>query len=118
MLFYKKTLLLQILKYNAKVKAENGHSWTEIIIPFYSLNYKKIYFKIKIDNTFDKISFHSISKKNINKWESDLGKSKTQIWYNDKAFSKTEQDKISTFVIDSKISAKLENTLVAYINKK
>jgi len=46
-----------------------------------------------------------------------MGDSSTKRWYNDKALSKTEQQKIKDFIVASAVSKELERQFVKYINE-
>jgi len=110
--------LLCILDYKGKVKAEGGHSWSELIVQFKqkSGDYQSI--KIVVDNTFDGLEFTSIRKPEMKIWEQEMGDSKTTRWYNEKALSKREQQKIKQHIVSSEIMAVLEKKLVAYLNRR
>jgi len=112
------TSLLTILNYKGKVKSEKGHSWSELIIGLTKKSGNKESYKVKIDNTFDKIEIASITNSEIRSWEADMGNSKNKKWYNEKALSKIEQEKISNFMIAPEVMKKLEKKMVRFLNKK
>jgi len=109
--------LLQIKGYEAKVKSQNGHSWTEAIVPLKNHKGKEQLFKFTIDNTFDKFSFERFSKNKLLDWKQDLGDSKTKKWYNEKAFSKAEQSAVRNIVVKKAVSRHLEKQVVKYLNR-
>ena len=110
--------LLTLLGHQGKVAAQGGHSWTELIIDMKFSNDMNGYFKVHVDNTFDKITWEPISIKEIRAWETEMGDTKTKKWYNKKALSKKEQNRIAAFQISSKVMAQLERKLVSYLNRR
>ena len=108
--------LVSLLNFKGKVKAEHGHSWSELIVPFQQAGgtYQQVI--VEVDNTFDMLKFDPISKTELKTWERELGDSKTKRWYNKKALSKKEQQKIKEHIVSSEVMAKLERKLVAYLN--
>lgn len=110
--------MLTLLGHQGKVAAQGGHSWTELIVDMKLTNGKNNHFKVSVDNTFDKITWDLISKGKIDIWETEMGDSKTKKWYNKKALSKTEQDRISSFQVSSKVMTHLERKFVSYLNRK
>ena len=110
--------LLTLLGHKGKVAAAGGHSWAELILDMTSENGKITAFKVSVDNTFDEINWEAISKSNINIWETKMGDSKTKRWYNEKALSKKEQNRIANFQISSKVMNKLKHQFVSFLNRK
>ena len=109
------TCLLSIKNYVAKVKAEHGHSWTELIIPLRLQNQKKALFKISVDNTFDKITFVPISKQEFEDWKLEMGDSKTKKWYNKKAKAESDVFKLKNTLYTKTAFSKLEKQVVKYL---
>ena len=110
--------LMTLLGHKGKVAAQGGHSWTELIMTMNLSNGKKGYFKVNVDNTFDKIGWNLISESEIKKWETELGDSKTKRWYNEKAVSSKEQNRISNFQISPTVMHKLEREFVSFLNRR
>lgn len=110
--------LLQIMKITSKVRASNGHSWTEAIIDLEREDGGKSNFKIVVDNTFNKIEVDEINIRDVKNWKKDTGKSETQKWYNKKAKSEKEQKLIENFTVKKSVSKKLEKEVVEYLNER
>ena len=110
--------LMTLLGYEGKVAAHGGHSWTELVMTMNLEKGRKAYFKVSIDNTFDKINWSLFSENDIKKWETELGDSKTKRWYNDKALSAKEQNRIANFQISPSVMHKLEQEFVSFLNRK
>jgi len=110
--------LLSLLDYKGKVKAKGGHSWSELIVPFQEAAGAYQQVLVRVDNTFDGLAFTPISKTEIKIWEQEMGDSKTTRWYNEKALSKKEQQKIRQHIVPSEVMAILEKKLVAYLNRR
>ena len=47
-----------------------------------------------------------------------MGNSKNKKWYNEKALSKREQEKIRNFKITPEVMNRLEEKMVRYLNRK
>ena len=108
--------LVSLLNFKGKVKAEHGHSWSELIVSFKQAagTYQQVI--VEVDNTFDILKFNPITTTELKVWERALSDSKTKRWYNEKALSKREQQKIKEHIVSSEVMAKLERKLVAYLN--
>ena len=109
--------LVSLLGYTGKVKAEHGHSWSELIIAAPMTDGTKQNFLVRVDNTFDSVFWEKISRADLRKWQQNMGDSSTQRWYNKKALSTTEQQKIKDFIVPSAVSKELEKDFVRYINE-
>lgn len=109
--------LVSLLDYTGKVKAENGHSWSELIVAAPLTDGTKQNFLVRIDNTYDSVYWEKISRAELQKWQQDMGDSSTKKWYNKKALSTTEQQKIKAFIVPSKVSKELEKDFVRHINE-
>jgi len=109
--------LVSLLGYTGKVKAEGGHSWSELIINAPLTDGTTQNFLVRVDNTFDSVYLEKISRADLPKWQQDMGDSSTKRWYNKKALSKTEQQKIKDFIVPSNVSKELEKQFVKHINE-
>ncbi|RLD33475.1 MAG: hypothetical protein DRJ02_01575 [Bacteroidetes bacterium] len=108
--------LMRTLGFNAKVKAPGIHSWTEIILPMKTVQGKTVYFKTRIDNTYDVFDLeHEVDNVFISEWEHDLGNG-TPRWYNRMAFSEGQARRLNACVIPLKAAERIETKLVNYIN--
>jgi len=110
--------LAKLLNYNGKVVAEGNHSWSELIISMNSVSGEVLNFLVTVDNTFNNITWTKIEGNKIPKWKAYLGDSKLEKWYNERALSDVELQKISSHSVSSKAMARIENKLVAYLERK
>jgi hypothetical protein len=111
------TALMRALEFNAKVMAPGIHSWTEMILPMRTTEGKTIYFKARVDNTYDSFDFEGQVDANfIAEWEKDLGTG-TPGWYNRQAFSKSEAARLKNYIVPEGASERVEARLVDYINR-
>ncbi len=110
--------LLETLNIKGKVFSEGNHSWSEFLIPITNNQNKVVNFIVKIDNTFDNIEWEVIAENKITSWKNNLGNVPLAKWYNEKAHSKTEIEKIKTIQVSVKTASFIETQVVNYINKK
>ena len=110
--------LTTLLDYKGKVVAEGNHSWSELLIPMKLINGELQTFKVAVDNTFNSIDWSPLEKQEISKWQKHIGDSKLAKWYNQKAKSITELNKIQNHFVSNKSMLRIENKLVKYLNKK
>lgn len=108
--------LLNILGIKGKVVAENNHSWSEYIVEMKMNNGKYAAFRVKVDNTFYAITWFPISNDEIKIWTADLGRSALAKWYNSKANSATELEKIRKIIVSSATSADIERRILRFKN--
>jgi len=112
------TALMRTFGFNAKVDAPGIHSWTEMIIPMRTTEGKTIDFKARVDNTYDIFDLEEqVDKAFITKWEKDLGAEGTPRWYNRKAFSRNEADRLNGYIVPKGASERIETKLVNYLNR-
>jgi hypothetical protein len=105
--------LLKTLNVKGKVITDNNHSWSEFVIPI-AIKNKTIDFKVTVDNTFDSVSWLPISKKEIVTWEKQTYKGQGN-WYNEKANSEIEKQKINNLIVSGKSMENIEQAVVNYI---
>lgn len=110
--------LLEILGFKGKVVASGNHSWSEFKIPMIVSEGKTQMFKIKVDNTFNIIEWNSFQDNPAGSWENTLGDAELSKWYNDKAHSDKEKQKIKNFKPYQQSIEHIEKNLVEYINLK
>ena len=110
--------LTELLNFNGKVVAEGNHSWSEFIIPMTSNSGEIVYFEVTVDNTFDNIQWTKIENPNIKEWEKIQGDSPLANWYNKKAHSQSEKQKIKNHLASTKAMNRIENKLVKFLNEK
>jgi len=109
--------LLHILGLKGKVVAENNHSWSEYILFLNTTAGTTVPVRLKMDNTFYELSWHQISKADIARWQTEMGKSTLSKWYNSKANSETELAKIRKLIVRAELSADIEDRMMDYRRK-
>lgn len=110
--------LTTLLQYEGKVVAEGNHSWSEFIIPMKLNDGELQNFKVSVDNTFNSIDWSTINQLKISKWKESLGDSELPKWYNQKAKSETELNKIMSHLVSNKSMLRIENKLVLYLDRE
>lgn len=73
---------------------------------------------VKVDNTFNVVNWTIITKNALQSWRKKVGKSNFEIWYNQKAKSTIELNKIKNHLVAKAAMESIENRLVNYINSK
>jgi hypothetical protein len=109
--------LLHLLNYSGKVVAEGNHSWSELLIPLKSADGKLKNFRVVVDNTFNGLNWEEIKDQDAETWKKYFGDSALAGWYNQKAHSSAEKQKINAFIVSEKVSNKIEIRLVEYLKK-
>jgi hypothetical protein len=106
--------LCTLLDYKGKVIAKGNHSWSEFLIPMKSENGLR-YFKVSIDHTFNSNSWTKINGKEIQNWQVYIGDSKLSKWYNQKAHSTIELQKINNYMASKVAMQSIESKVVRYL---
>jgi hypothetical protein len=102
--------LLTILGYECKVKQEGIHVWSEIYMILEGNNKKSITSAVKVDNTFDTITFILI-KIQKEKWEKDFGNGTQVKWYNLKSHSSSEIEAVRNIQVSDNVSKRIETLI-------
>ncbi len=108
--------LTKLLNIKGKVVAENNHSWSEFIIPMTKLDNTTLNFIASVDNTYNKVYWEVIKNKDVAKWSLYLGNSNLAKWYNQKANSPTELNKIKSISIGSKRQKDIDEKVRNYLS--
>lgn len=109
--------LAEILGYKGKVVAENNHSWSEFLLDFQMQSGNTETFLVTIDNTFDMINMEKASEQTILSWNNESD-NKMEKWYNSKAHSITEKEKVSTYIVPKSASQRIERKVVTYLQSQ
>jgi hypothetical protein len=110
--------LTTLLDYEGKVVAEGNHSWSEFVL-LLKLNTGELqYFKVTVDNTFNSIDWTTIRQQEISEWKENIGGSRLPRWYNQKAKSINELNKISNHLVSNNAMKRIENKLVIYLDRE
>ncbi len=110
--------LLHTMNYEGKVEAVGNHSWSEFIVSMKQASGGSQDFIVKVDNTFNVVNWTIITKNALQSWRKKVGKSNFEIWYNQKAKSTIELNKIKNHLVAKAAMESIENRLVNYINSK
>lgn len=110
------TCLMESLGFKGQVITSGNHSWSEFIIPF-TKNGTTSQYKFKVDNTFDIIEWQSITANEIKAWSTQKFPGQGN-WYNEKAHSVTEKQKVTAFMVSATAMGSIEQKVVDYIKKE
>lgn len=109
------TLLMTFFGYSGKVVVSGAHSWSELWTEFNTAQGKPKSIILRADNTYDEFDFFEPQKNLIKSiWLNDFGPDKYCKWYNQKARSATEKEKVSQTVVGKKASERMEKLVVSY----
>ena len=109
--------LVKLLDFEGKIVAEGNHSWSELIIPMRLNSGALQNFKVRVDNTFDQVSWSPIASQDLTTWRGYFGNTAEAGWYNRKANSRQELDRIKNHRVSSNFAVRLENNIVEYLNR-
>ncbi|MBP9210490.1 MAG: hypothetical protein KBF37_09245 [Saprospiraceae bacterium] len=109
--------LAKLLNIDGKVVAEGNHSWSEFCVPMKSPD-GTLHFIVKVDNTFNMFDWAIIEEPEIEDWKNHFGNSERAKWYNQKAHSNNELNRISSHLVSSVAAQRIENKVVKFLNKK
>ena len=110
--------LVKLLDFEGKIVAEGNHSWSELIIPL-KLNTGEFQnFKVKVDNTFNQVDWTTIASQDLTNWKGYFGNAELAGWYNQKASSNYELDRIKNHLVSDKFILRMENAIVEYLKNK
>lgn len=107
--------LMKTLNYRGKVKAENYHSWAEIIIPMKNINNEQTYFNVIVDNTFNSVDWVKFKIEQLKDWETQIGSISQSKWYNKMASLQTELNMINGHTVFEMASTRIENQIIKYL---
>ncbi len=107
--------LLKLLGVEGKVVASGNHSWSEFVPVFRDSNSKPVQIKVRVDNTFNHVTWEDLEGVNPVTWLQDYGEAKLHKWYNTKAHSETQADILSNFIVTPKVSSRIEKQVAVYI---
>lgn len=110
--------LLSTLGYEAKVVTSGTHSWTEVVKQLVNDKDKMQWFKFKVDSTFNHFNISAISDTQLKSWRANMGSIAIEKWYNKKALSSSEHQKIKNYVVPLSAAKRIELKICNYINKR
>ncbi|MBX9850475.1 MAG: hypothetical protein K2X86_01815 [Cytophagaceae bacterium] len=111
-------LLMSFFGYKGKVVVSGAHSWSELWVEFKTTDNKQKSILLKADNTYDEFdSYEPDNGQTRAAWLADFGPDKYCKWYNYKARSETEKEKLSNVMVGTKASRRIEKMAVEYFFK-
>jgi len=108
--------LLEIMGFQSKIKQTGIHTWSEILLNFKGKDngIKRIVFKV--DNTFDTFEYELIDEAiSIKEWREDIGQGSTIKWYNNKAHSPYEINKVKNIKVNEKASSRIKKLVEVWL---
>jgi len=111
--------LLSIMGYESKVKQSGIHTWSEVLTKFVSNkgNYK--YIISKVDNTYDTINWKK-TPPGFNKmnWLRDFGHGAQVKWYNRKAHSKKQRQKVQNIFVGKNAIKRIDTQVANFVKSR
>lgn len=107
--------LMSLLGYEVKIKQEGIHVWSETLLEIRcEVGTERVI--MKIDNTFNTVSFGKlgVSEK---VWKSDFGNGTQVKWYNQKALSSKELDKVKNIETSKAAEKRISGKVKVWMNK-
>jgi hypothetical protein len=109
--------LLETLGFNGKVMTNANHSWSEFIISLSSKTNSSATIRVKVDNTFDHLTFEKITGEELSLWKKNVGNATLAKWYNVKAHSLSEKKKLKALVVSDGTMKTIEKSVAQYLNQ-
>jgi hypothetical protein len=110
--------LHSLLDIEGKVVAEGNHSWSEFLIPFRLNTGNTQRFRVKVDKTFDDVQWHLIDENELSKWRKYYGNTALIEWYNKKAKSFSELNRIKNHIVPASASSRMERGVVTFLQNR
>ncbi|MFO7790431.1 MAG: hypothetical protein R6V32_07660 [Bacteroidales bacterium] len=110
--------LMKLLGYHGKVLAPGNHSWSEFIVPMVLKNGDEEKYIFIVDNTFDVFRLLKMHDSvSVADWEKDFGDRNLSRWYNRKASSEKELERIKNHIVPQKAAMRIEHRIVEYLEE-
>jgi len=107
--------LLSLYGYKVKIKQEGIHVWSEVLVDIQEeKEIKKII--LTVDNTFNVIDFRML-KASETEWLQDLGTGAQVLWYNRKALSPDERQKVKSISVSTEAVARISGLVNEWLNR-
>ena len=108
--------LLDLLSFEGKVMASGAHSWSEFWLSFRKKAGGDIPIIAHVDNTYNSISFEETSSNRLNSWRNNFGTTREASWYNLKAHSRIEKQRISNFRVSEIAKRRISDSVNRFYN--
>lgn len=105
--------LLIALGYECKVFQKGIHVWSEVLVHLRSDGDKEIPVVIRVDNTFDSISYY-VLKKTTGQWKNDFGKGSHVKWYNTVSRSEKELKTVRELAVPTQARKRIQNRILQF----
>ena len=110
--------IMEMFGFEGKVIAENNHSWSILRVPMIDISKKHKMFKVKVDNTYDKITWSDLTQEDNLLWGQYYGNAPLANWYNSQAHSQREKSRLGMFRISSSAIKHIEESTIKYLQKQ
>ena len=110
--------LLELLNYSGKVVPEGNYNWSDFINSISSQTGEIKIIKVIVDNTCNGIYWDEINANEIENLEMYQVNSSLANWYNLRAQSQNEKQRINNFIESIQATVRIEKSIVNYLNKK
>lgn len=110
--------LMKLLGAQGKVIAKGNHSWSELVITLKGSSGTNQQFIVIVDNTFDDVRWEKATASRMATWKAYTGRGKLSTWYNQKANSATEGEKVRNQQCDSITVSYIDKELVRYLRNQ
>jgi hypothetical protein len=109
--------IMEMIGFEGKLIAENNHSWSILRIPMLDSSKNQKIFKVKVDNTYDKITWSELTKEDNLQWGQYYGNAPLAKWYNSQAHSPKETSSLAMLKISSSAMKHIEESTIRYLQK-
>ncbi|RXK61983.1 hypothetical protein ESA94_02920 [Lacibacter luteus] len=109
--------VMEMMNFKGKVVSENNHSWSVLMVPMKEYSMREKTFKVKIDNTYDEITWSELTQADYLQWEQYYGNVPLANWYNSQAHSQKEKSRIEAIKISSSAIKHIEQSTITYLQK-
>lgn len=107
--------LLEMLGIEGKTIAENNHSWSLLHVKMKDGAGKQKSFKVKVDNTYDQLTWSVLTKTDSLQWHRYLGTAPLARWYNAQAHSQKEKERLASVRVAVSATTYIEESTIQYL---
>lgn len=109
--------IMEMTGIRGKVIAEGNHSWSILKIPMSDNANKVRLFKVKVDNTFDQVSWNELTKEDLVRWDTYYGNVPLSGWYNAQAHSQKENARLASVRLSPSAIKHIEDATIKYLQR-
>jgi hypothetical protein len=103
--------LLDLIGFKGKVVASGAHSWSEFWLSFGKIAGGEVPIIARVDNTYNSLSFEETALNGLNSWTNNFGNTKEAGWYNQKAHSGIEKQRIRNFRVSENAKRRISDSV-------